>query len=58
MMYVQYSSIFYVYSLFCPFSDWKGPGVKCYNIVNFKNSAIFVSAFLRCDTSGNAIKAI
>ena len=24
---------FYVYSLFCPFSDWTGPGTELYNMV-------------------------
>ena len=61
---VQYTAIFYVYSLFCHFSVWTGPEMKLYNIVNWKysfresariepRSVIFLSA-----SSANAIKAI
>ena len=53
---------FFVHSLFCPFSDWTGSGMKFYNIVNFKSlirkparielpSAILLSALLRSDIS-------
>ena len=50
------------------FSDWTGPGIKLYNIVNFENliresarieplSAISLSILLRTSTSENAIEA-